>query len=103
MVGAVAICFKGFVILVVVPMILLVEKRIFKLCKYAIEMLSLILIWSMTFGRTEGYLKTKEIISRLYNFKSYLWSNEVCGNSLVILFEVIICCMCYYVKWDEKN
>lgn len=100
----IAICLKGFAIFACVPMLLIKEKKIPRLLKYMAEIAVPYLIWQEAFGRHYGYRMTKEAMSGNYGFIDRLFEIKIFGDiSVFVLFAIVICILCYYIKWSDTT
>lgn len=102
----IAVAFKPFVILGIIPMILLKEKRILYLLRDAIVIMAGVLVQNIIFHFDPGYGETQKVMSETYNFVGRFFSsgfpfgrNMYQGTaSYFIIAFVAICVVAYMVK-----
>lgn len=95
--SSVAMCLKGFDILIFIPLLLLVEKKIFNLLKYCVSLFVFPLLTRILFNN--GYAATKEFMNETYNFKARIWNAQIAGGlnniSIFCFIMILICVGCY--------
>ena len=97
-----AIMLKMFPLLIFVPLILLVEKRVLHIIKYMAVGLSSTIIFKLIFASDYGYSITQEKMSDYYDFMGRMFENgiSVAWGSCA-LFVMIIVVLCIYA-FDKK-
>lgn len=98
----IAIMLKNFPLLVFIPLLLLVEKRILPLLKYIAAGLAGTVICSIWLGMDAAYTYTKQEMERLYGFTDRLtgsgFSAGVCFVSAFLLIVILLCIWCFLRK-----
>lgn len=94
---SVAIMLKTFPLLIFVPLILFVEKRILHIIKYLAAGISSTLIFKLIFSIDPGYAATQEKLGKYYGFMGRLFgSGVVVGHGLVAFFIAVVIVLCIY-------
>lgn len=92
-----AIMLKTFPLLIFVPLILLVEKRILHILKYLAAGISSTLVFKLIFGMNYGYTATQEKLGDYYGFMGRLFGSGVfVGHGMVAFFVLIVIVLCIY-------
>lgn len=99
---SVAIMLKSFPIIIFVPLILVVEKRLLHIIKYLLLGVSSTLVYGLIFGNNYGYAVTKEELGELYNFAGRLFaSGTPVGIGNCAFYIVIVVCLCVWIFGKE--
>lgn len=90
---SVSIAMKSFPLLLLLPLVLLREKRILYIMRYFIEGMFAPILFYLLYGRTEAW---KEIQSQ-YDFVQSLFASTLTSRiSLFCMLYIIICMVCYF-------
>lgn len=102
-----AIMLKSFPIIIFIPLILLVEKRIAHIIKYMGIGVAFTLVNALTFGREEGYAFSNHELNTLYDFAGRLFRNGmnvgIGFGALFVLIMVILCVWCFDRTYRETE
>lgn len=100
-----ALCIKGFAIFILVPLILLNEKRILHIFKYLAISFSFPLLVKLLFFKDRAL--TAKLMGDAYQFANKIWATALNGPaasiSIFLLILIITCILCYYIKPDHQN
>lgn len=91
-------------VMICIPLILLANKKVRDILLNLLLVISVPALTSLLFGTSRGYQAIHSMNADLYSYKDRLTSASV-GNglSLFILFFIIICAICFYVKVDDND
>lgn len=90
---SVSIAMKSFPLLILLPLVLLREKRILYIIRYFIEGMFAPILFYLLYGRTEAW---KEIQSQ-YDFVKSLFRHTLTSRiSLFCMLYILICIVCYF-------
>lgn len=106
LVMSIAIMLKMFPVLIFVPLILLVEKRVLHIIKYMAAGLSSTIIFKLIFGLDAGYSVTQEKMGEYYGFMGRMFENGVSvawGSCAFFVMIVIVLCIYAYDKKCAKE
>lgn len=93
MILSVSIAMKSFPILILIPLILLREKRIFHILRYTMEGMLAPALFHLLYGGSDAW---KEIQSQ-YNFLNHLFSQKLTLQiSMFCMLYIIVCIVCYF-------
>ncbi|MDR3644129.1 MAG: hypothetical protein P4M02_03540, partial [Clostridia bacterium] len=98
---AVAILYKDFAILIFVPMILLVEKRLLRVAGYWAIGFSLFLLHNFVFSFDPGYVITQKKLTAVYGFVDHVYANGLptgFGTAFFIGIGMVLVCIFAYRK-----
>ena len=100
-----AICFKVFPLFIFIPLLLLVEKRLYKIILHIICAMSGFLASGLIYAGSEGYIETQRIKDEVFGLHSRFYDNNFFGHeiSIFIMCFIIICFICYTLKYDENK
>ena len=100
-----AICFKVFPLFIFVPLILLVEKRLYKIVLHILCVLSGLFISPLLYGSSAGFRATQQFIAEEYGFIGRFYHNSFFGHdiSVFIMCFIMVCFICYVVKFDDRK
>ena len=103
-----AICYKLFPVFIFIPLILLAEKRIFKIIQYFALGLSLYVITSFLWASLDvGYNKTQSIMMPNFEFYQWIFKSELpggAGNICIFIFCIfVISTIAYWLKPTESD
>ena len=100
-----AICFKWFGLFLVIPLILLVEKRIGHAIGYIACSISGVLVTWLIYGHNQGYINSQAAAEGAYGFKARLFVGNFFGQmiSLSMLCFILVCVACYIIRYDHSN
>lgn len=100
-----AIALKGFAILLFIPIIVLLEKRILYIIKYLLVGISIPFITRILFINDSGYKSTKDQLDAIYGFKNRVFEAQLpgahIGISIFLLLFILIAAYCYVKRTDE--
>lgn len=105
----IAVAFKPFVVLGIIPMVLMREKRILYLLRDAVVILAGVLVQNVVYHFDPGYGETKKVMSETYNFvgrffvSGFTFDRNIYQGeaSYFIIAFVLICVITYMAK--KKN
>jgi hypothetical protein len=104
---SVSIMLKSFPILIFIPLILLVEKKLVRIFMYLILGLSSSILYKMLFGTNLGYTYTKAQLEQLYGFTNRLTQNGMNVGmgfcAFFVLAFVVMCIWCFDRDIDESK
>lgn len=90
---SVSIAMKSFPLLILIPLIVLREKRFFYILRYCIEGVSASILFYLLYGRSEACIATQ---SR-FSFAKFLFNNTLTPQiSLFCMLYILICIVCYF-------
>ncbi len=102
-----AMCIKGFAVFILVPIVLLLEKRIIYILRNLIVGMSLPLLYKVIYRFDPAYSTVQQFMDSNYNFKGRLFavtfSGGVANIDVLILIVGIVCAICFYIKDEEKK
>ena len=105
---ALAICYKLFPVFIFIPLILLAEKRIYKIILYFATGLSLYVITSSLWATLdEGYNMTQSLMMPNFEFYQWIFKSELPGGvgniCLFIFCIIVISIVAYWLKPTEAD
>lgn len=107
LIASLGICYKGIIVLAIIPLVLLKEKRLLYIIRNAIGLCIFPALTKLMFIGSTGYATCMKEINNAYNFKTRLWgasiTNEHFGISYFIVIYIVLCFAAYYIKTPEKN
>ncbi len=99
-----AITFKLFPIMLFIPLLLYVEKRVFHLIKYCLIGSLGYILSNAFFFKSEGFIQTKtfstDMVSRFFTANIPTTFGSV---SVILVFLIIVCALAYIKKCNEQN
>ena len=105
---ALAICYKLFPVFIFIPLILLAEKRIYKIIQYFALGLSLYAVTSFLWASLDvGYNKTQAIMMPNFSFYQWIFKSQLpggVGNICIFIFCIfVISTIAYWLKPTESD
>lgn len=94
---ALAITMKLFALFIFVPLVLLKEKKIFKILFYSIAGISILVAQGIIFKKPESAEGCAN------NMIGYIFSGKICDASIFIILLFCLCVYCYFKKESTKE
>jgi hypothetical protein len=102
-----AICFKIFAILIFIPLILLVEKRIIHIIKYGLLGMAFYILTRFIYLWDKGYAITQKEMDKIYGFSGWISSVQIKGGitdiGIFVFLLIMICAFAYFIKPKIEN
>ena len=99
-----AITFKLFPIMLFIPLLLYVEKRVFPLIKYCLIGSLGYILSNALFFKSEGFIETKSFSSDMVpRFFIANITTSFGSVSIILVFLIIVCVLAYIKKIDLQN
>ena len=102
-----AVMLKSFPIIIMVPLILLIEKRLLHIIKYFALGVSGPLLFKIFFGGNEGYVYTQKEMSAMYDFVGRLFQNQLAvgiGSCAFLVFIIVVLCVwCFDQNIEDEQ
>lgn len=97
---SVSIAMKSFPLLILIPLILLREKRIFYILRYSLEGLLAPILFYLLYGRSEAWAE----IQSQYHFVRFLFGYTLTPQiSLFCMLYILVCIFCYFHAFMENQ
>ncbi len=97
---SISIAMKTFPIFIFIPLVLMFEKRIYRIVKYFAEGLSIPFLFYIIWGHQESYQSIQKTMESIYGFTYQIFANQLptgMGSfSIFVASWFIICFWCYY-------